>query len=202
MDMLPIVIEHSGQGERSYDIFSRLLKDRIIFLGTEIDDSVAAAVIAQMLFLKLDNSEADINLYIMSPGGDVNSALAIYDTMQHVPNDIATYCVGQAASAAALLLAAGTHGKRYALPSSRIMIHQPWGGVVGDARTIEIQAAEINRLKAMICERMSVHTGRDMLQVEKDCDRDNYMSAKQAKEYGMIDVVHEYSKATKKKRRV
>lgn len=202
MDMLPIVIEQSGQGERSYDIYSRLLKDRIVFLGTEIDDAVAAAVIAQLLFLKLDNPQEDIHLYIMSPGGEVNSALAIYDTMQHVPNDIATYCVGQAASAAALLLAAGTQGKRYALPSARIMIHQPWGGAQGDARDIQIQAAEIVRQKDMIYERLSLHTGRTVAQVEEDCDRDNFMSAQQAKEYGLIDVLCQNAKTKKKTRAV
>ena len=191
MYTIPLVIERNGNGERSYDIYSRLLKDRIIFLTSEIDDVVAGSIIAQMLFLQLENRENDINLYIMSPGGSVNAGLAIYDTMQHVSNDIATYCVGEAASMGAFLLAAGTKGKRTALPNARIMIHQPWGGAKGDATSIEIVAKEITRLKGMLNDRLAFHTGQKLARVEKDTDRDYFMSAHDALKYGIIDKVLE-----------
>lgn len=187
----PWVIEKTANGERSCDIYSRLLKDRIIFLGSEIDSDIATAVIAQMLYLQLENRESDINLYIMSPGGSVNAALAIYDTMQHVKNDIATYCVGQAASAGAFLLSAGTKGKRFALPSARIMIHQPWGGASGDVASVEIQVKEMARLKRMLNDRMAKHTGQKLAVIERDTDRDFHMSADEAKKYGIIDKVLE-----------
>lgn len=187
----PWVIEKTATGERSCDIYSRLLKDRIIFLGTTIDDDIATAVIAQILYLQLENKEADINFYIMSPGGSVTAALAIYDTMQHVKNDIATYCIGQAASAGAFLLSAGTKGKRFALPSSRIMIHQPWGGAHGDVKAVEIQVKEMARLKSMLNERMAKHTGQKLATIERDTDRDFHMSAEDAKKYGIIDKVVE-----------
>jgi ATP-dependent Clp protease protease subunit len=189
--MIPWVLERTANGERACDIYSRLLKDRIIFLGTEIDNDVASAIIAQMLYLQLEDKEKEINFYIMSPGGVVNCGLAIYDTMQNISNDIATYCIGEAASAAAFLLAAGTKGKRFALPSSRIMIHQPWGGARGDAKQIEIQAKEILRLKLMVNERLSKHTGKSLATIEKDTDRDFFMSAEEAKKYGIIDKVLE-----------
>ena len=189
MPLIPYVIERTGRGERQYDIYSRLLKDRIIFLGGPIDDYVAAVVVAQMLFLQLENKEADIELYIMSPGGSVNAGLAIYDTMQHVTNDVATYCVGQAASMGAFLLSAGTKGKRYALPNSRIMIHQPWGGAQGTAADIVIQAEEIIRLKRTLNELYSTHTGQAVDRIVKDSDRDFFMSADQAKAYGLVDEI-------------
>lgn len=189
MSLVPMVIEKSGRGERAYDIYSRLLKDRIIFIGEPIDDHVASLVIAQILFLQLENKEQDINIYMNSPGGTISAGLAVYDTMQYVSNDVATYCVGQAASMAAILLAAGTKGKRHALPHARIMIHQPWGGAQGSASDISIQAEEIIRIKNMLNEILAGHTGRKPEQVEKDCDRDNFMSAEEAKEYGLIDVV-------------
>ena len=189
MDTVPIVIERTSGGERAYDIYSRLLKDRIVFLGSEISSEMASAVICQLLFLNLDNKDEDISLYIMSPGGEVNASLAIYDTMQHISNDIATYCIGEASSGAALLLAAGKAGKRYSLPGARVMIHQPWGGVSGDARDITIQAAEINRQKEIVYERFARHTGRSIAAIEKDCDRDHFMSAKEAKDYGIIDAI-------------
>jgi ATP-dependent Clp protease protease subunit len=184
-----MVIERTGRGERAYDIYSRLLKDRIIFLGMPIDDYVASLVVAQMLFLQLENKEADIELYIMSPGGSVNAGLAIYDTIQHVTNDVATYCIGQAASMGAFLLAAGTKGKRFALPNARIMIHQPWGGAQGTASDIAIQAEEIIRLKGTLNKLYAKHTGQPEERVAKDSDRDFFMSADQAKEYGLIDEI-------------
>ena len=189
MSLVPMVIEKSGRGERAYDIYSRLLKDRIIFIGEPIDDHIASLVIAQMLFLQLENKEQDINLYMNSPGGTISAGLAIYDTMQYLSNDVATYCVGQAASMAAVLLAAGAKGKRHALPHSRIMIHQPWGGAQGSASDISIQAEEIIRIKKMLNEILAEHTGKKTTQVEEDSDRDKFMSAEEAKEYGLIDVV-------------
>ena len=189
MSLVPMVIEKSGRGERAYDIYSRLLKDRIIFIGEPIDDHVASLVIAQMLFLQLENKEQDINIYMNSPGGTISAGLAVYDTMQYVSNDVATYCVGQAASMAAVLLAAGAKGKRHALPHARIMIHQPWGGAQGTASDISIQAEEILRIKKMLNEILAEHSGRKVGQVEKDSDRDKFMSAEEAKEYGLIDVV-------------
>lgn len=188
---VPFVIEQTGRGERSYDIYSRLLKDRIIFLGTEIDDNVSNVVIAQMLFLEAEDPDKDIYLYINSPGGIITSGLAIYDTMNYIKPDIVTICVGQAASMGAVLLAAGTKGKRYAVPHSRIMIHQPIGGFQGQARDIEIHAREILRMKSIINEILAKATNQDIERIDKDADRDFFMSAKEAKEYGLIDDVIE-----------
>ncbi|BDU72087.1 ATP-dependent Clp endopeptidase proteolytic subunit ClpP [Mesoterricola silvestris] len=185
----PIVIEETPRGERSYDIYSRLLKDNIIFLGTAIDDSVANAVVAQMLFLESEDPDKDIQIYINSPGGSVTAGLAIYDTMQFVKNDIVTYCIGQAASMGAHLLAAGTKGKRFALPSARIMIHQPSGGAQGQASDIEITFKEIQRLKDNLAAALAKHTGQNLKKVMKDMDRDYFMSADEAQEYGLIDRV-------------
>ena len=185
----PIVIEETPRGERSYDIYSRLLKDNIIFLGTAIDDSVANAIVAQMLFLESEDPDKDIQIYINSPGGSVSAGLAIYDTMQFVKNDIVTYCIGQAASMGAHLLAAGTKGKRFALPSSRIMIHQPSGGAQGQASDIEISYKEIQRLKENLAAALSRHTGQNLKKVMKDMDRDFFMSSDEALEYGIIDKV-------------
>jgi len=192
--LVPIVVEQTGRGERSYDIYSRLLKERIIFLGTEIDDTVANLVIAQLLFLQSEDPEKDISLYINSPGGIVTSGLAIYDTMQFLKCDITTYCVGQAASMGAVLLAAGTSGKRYALPNARIMIHQPLGGAQGQASDINIQAREIMRIKQILNGILAKHSGRTVDDLEKDTDRDNFMSAIQAAEYGLIDEVVAHAK--------
>ena len=190
--LIPMVIEQTGRGERSYDIYSRLLKERIIFLGTGIDDSVANLVIAQLLFLQSDDPEKDISIYINSPGGVVTAGLAIYDTMQFLKCDITTYCVGQAASMGAVLLAAGANGKRFALPNARIMIHQPLGGAQGQATDINIQAQEIMRIKQILNSILADHSGRSIEDLEKDTDRDNFMSAAQAVEYGLVDevVVH------------
>ncbi|WP_306601598.1 ATP-dependent Clp endopeptidase proteolytic subunit ClpP [Geothrix sp. 21YS21S-2] len=185
----PIVIEETPRGERSYDIYSRLLKDNIIFLGTAIDDSVANAVVAQMLFLESEDPDKDIQIYINSPGGSVTAGLAIYDTMQFVKNDIVTYCIGQAASMGAHLLAAGTKGKRFALPSARIMIHQPSGGAQGQASDIEITFKEIQRLKDNLAAALAKHTGQNLKKVMKDMDRDYFMSADEAQDYGLIDRV-------------
>ena len=189
--LTPIVIEKTGRGERSYDIWSRLLKDRIIFIGTPIDDYIANLVIAQMLFLQMENKSQDINVYINTPGGYVNSGMAIYDTMQFVHCDVATYCIGQASSMGALLLAAGTKGKRYALPNSRIMIHQPAGGAQGTAADIKIQAEEIISLKKRLNALFSKHTGQTLEKIQKDSDRDHFMSAAEAKKYGLVDEVVE-----------
>ena len=189
--LTPIVIEKTGRGERSYDIWSRLLKDRIIFIGTPIDDYIANLVIAQMLFLQMENKSQDINVYINTPGGSVMAGLAIYDTMQFVHCDVATYCIGQAASMGAILLAAGTKGKRYALPNSRVMLHQPWGGAQGTASDIKIHAEEILTLKKRLNEIIGKHTGRQIPQIEKDSDRDKFMSAAEAKTYGLVDEVVE-----------
>ncbi|HWP83482.1 MAG TPA: ATP-dependent Clp endopeptidase proteolytic subunit ClpP [Bacteroidota bacterium] len=187
--LVPIVVEQTGRGERAYDIFSRLLKERIVFIGTPIDDTIASLVIAQLLFLESEDPEKDIHLYINSPGGNVSSGLAIYDTMQYIRPDVSTICIGMAASMAAVLLAGGTKGKRTALPNSRIMIHQPWGGVQGTASDISIQAEEILRMKKRINEILSNHTGKPIAQLEKDTDRDKYMSSEEAKEYGLIDNI-------------
>jgi ATP-dependent Clp protease protease subunit len=189
--LTPIVIEKSGRGERAYDIWSRLLKDRIVFLGSPIDDYIANLVIAQMLFLQMENKAQDINLYINTPGGSVMAGLAIYDTMQFVQCDVATYCIGQAASMGALLLAAGTKGKRYALPNSRVMLHQPWGGTQGAATDIKIHAEEIITLKKRINQILSRHTNQPEERIERDSDRDYFMSAESAKEYGIVDEVVE-----------
>ncbi len=187
--LVPIVVEQTGRGERSYDIYSRLLKERIIFLGTQIDDNVANLVIAQLLFLQSEDPEKDISLYINSPGGVVTAGLAIYDTMQFLKCDITTYCVGQAASMGAVLLAAGARGKRFALPNARIMIHQPLGGAQGQATDINIQAQEIMRIKKILNEILANHSGRSLEDLEKDTDRDNFMSADQAVTYGLVDEV-------------
>jgi len=188
-NLVPIVVEKTGRGERSYDIFSRLLKDRIIFIGTAIDDIVANLVIAQMLFLDLEGKNQDISLYINSPGGLVTAGLAIYDTMQFVNCDVSTYCIGQAASMAAVLLGAGAKGKRFALPNSRILLHQPWGGTQGTASDISIQAEEIVRLKKRLNQILSNHTGQELAQIEKDTDRDFYMGSEEAVKYGLVDEV-------------
>ncbi|MBP8975980.1 MAG: ATP-dependent Clp endopeptidase proteolytic subunit ClpP [Bacteroidetes bacterium] len=187
--LVPIVVEQTGRGERSFDIFSRLLKERIVFLGLPIDDTIASLVIAQLLFLESEEPDKDIHLYINSPGGSVSAGLAIYDTMQYIRPDVSTICIGMAASMAAVLLAGGAKGKRTALPNSKIMIHQPWGGVQGTASDISIQAEEILKTKKKINEILAFHTGRSLEQIEKDTDRDYYLSATEAKEYGLIDNV-------------
>jgi len=192
--LIPMVVEQTGRGERSYDIYSRLLKERIIFLGTAIDDNVANLVIAQLLFLQSEDPEKDISIYINSPGGVVTAGLAIYDTMQFLKCDITTYCVGQAASMGAVLLAAGSKGKRFALPNARIMIHQPLGGAQGQATDINIQAQEIMRIKQILNGILSDHSGRSIEELEKDTDRDNFMSAEQAVEYGLVDEVIAHAK--------
>ncbi|NWF99218.1 MAG: ATP-dependent Clp endopeptidase proteolytic subunit ClpP [Nitrospirae bacterium] len=189
MSIIPIVIEQTGRSERAYDIYSRLLKDRIIFIGSGIDDNVANIVIAQLLFLQTEDPEKDIHLYINSPGGIVSSGLAIYDTMQYVKPDIATYCIGQAMSMGALLLSAGTKGKRYALPHSRIMIHQLMGGFQGQATDIEIHAREILKMKDALNKILSIHTGQSIEKIQIDTDRDFFMSGQEAKEYGIVDEV-------------
>jgi ATP-dependent Clp protease protease subunit len=191
---IPNVIEKTGRGERVYDIYSRLLEDRIVFIGTPIDDGVANVVIAQLLFLQKENKNQDINLFLNTPGGSVTAGLAIYDTMQFVQCPIATYCIGQAASMGALLLAAGTKGKRHALPHSRIMIHQPWGGVGGTAMDISIQADEILRLKQTLGEILALHSGKTPEQVSKDSDRDFFMGPGEAKAYGLIDEIVQTAK--------
>ncbi len=187
--LVPIVIEQTGRGERSYDIYSRLLKDRIVFVDGEIFDVTADLVVAQLLFLESQDAEKDIHLYVNSPGGSVTAGLAIYDTIQYLKPDVQTICLGQAASMGALLLACGTHGKRAALPSSRILIHQPWGGVSGQAVDIGIQARELVRVKRLIVQYFAEHTGRGPEQVEKDLERDFYMSADEALQYGLIDTI-------------
>ena len=188
-NLVPIVVEKTGRGERSYDIFSRLLKDRIIFIGPSIDDYSSSLIIAQILFLMSDNKNQDINIYINSPGGSVTAGMAIYDTMQFVPCNIATYCLGQASSMGAVLLAAGTAGKRHALPNSRVMIHQPWGGTMGSASDILIQSNELTRYKKSLNAILAKHTGKKLKTVEKDTDRDFFMTAEQAKKYGIVDEV-------------
>ncbi len=190
MTLVPIVVEQTGRGERAYDIFSRLLKDRIIFIGSPIDDTIANLVIAQMLFLEAEDSEKDINIYINSPGGIVPSGLAIYDTMQFVKPDIATTCVGMAASIAALLLASGTKSKRAALPHSRVMIHQPWGGIQGQVTDIEIHTREMVTTRKIINEILASHTGQPIEKIEKDTDRNFFMSPQDAKEYGLVDEIY------------
>ena len=187
--LVPIVIEQTGRGERAYDIFSRLLKDRIIMLGAPIGDDIANLVSAQLLFLESEEPEKDIYLYINSPGGSVTAGLAIYDTIQYIKPDVSTLCLGQASSMAAWLLAAGAHGKRYALPHSRVMIHQPLGGVEGAAADIDIQAREILRLREQLNNILAKHTGQSLKKVEKDTDRDLFLNGKQAVEYGIVDEV-------------
>ncbi|MBE0513935.1 ATP-dependent Clp endopeptidase proteolytic subunit ClpP [Sulfurimonas sp.] len=189
MSYVPYVVEKTARGERSYDIYSRLLKDRIIMLSGEVNDAVASSIVAQMLFLEAEDPEKDIYFYINSPGGVVTAGMAIYDTMNYIHPDIATICVGQAASMGAFLLSSGAKGKRYALPHARIMIHQPLGGAQGQATDIAIQAKEILRMKEELNEILAANTGQDIKQVEKDTDRDNFMSAKESKVYGMIDEV-------------
>ncbi|HAE21659.1 MAG TPA: ATP-dependent Clp endopeptidase proteolytic subunit ClpP [Spirochaetaceae bacterium] len=193
-NLVPVVIEQTGIGERSYDIYSRLLKDRIIFVDGEISDLTADLVLAQLLFLESQDPEKDIDMYINSPGGSVTAGLAIYDTMQHVKPDIKTICVGQASSMGALLLAGGSAGKRFALPSSRVLIHQPWGGVSGQASDISIQAREIVRLKRLTVDYFALHTGKKTEEIAKDMERDLFMSAEEAMAYGLVDKVLERRK--------
>jgi len=189
MPLVPMILETTGRTERAYDIYSRLLKDRIIFLGTAINDEIANLIVAQLLFLQSDDPNKDINLYINSPGGSVTAGLAIYDTMQFLKCDINTYCIGQAASMGAVLLAAGTKGKRYVLPNSRVMIHQPWGGAQGTASDISIQAREILKIRDTLLNILSTATGKSVEEIGKDSDRDFFMSAEEAKEYGLVDKV-------------
>ncbi len=192
--LIPTVIEKTGRGERAYDIYSRLLEDRIVFIGTPIDDHVANLVIAQLLFLQKENKNQDISMFLNTPGGSVTAGLAIYDTMQFVQCPVATYCIGQAASMGAVLLAAGSKGKRHALPHARIMIHQPWGGVHGTAADISIQAEEILRMKQTLTELLARHSGQDIDRVAKDSDRDFFMSAEEALNYGLVDEIVASSK--------
>ena len=189
MNYVPYVIEQTGRGERTYDIYSRLLKDRIIFLGSEVNDAVADVIAAQLLFLESEDPEQDIHLYVNSPGGSVTAGLAIYDTMQYVTPDVSTMCVGQAASMGAVLLTAGAAGKRFALPHSRIMLHQPLGGVQGQAADIDIHAREVLRIREELNNLLVKHTGQTMKKIEKDTDRDMFMTSKQALDYGVIDEV-------------
>jgi len=189
MNLVPIVVEQTGRGERAYDIFSRLLKDRIMFLGSAVTDDVANLITAQLLFLEAEDSEKDVHFYINSPGGSVTAGLAIYDTMQYIRPDVSTLCLGQAASMAAWLLAAGAKGKRYALPHARIMVHQPLGGAQGQATDIDIQAKEILRLREQMNHILTKHTGQNLKRVERDTDRDLFLTSKQAQEYGIIDDV-------------
>lgn len=197
MAPIPYVVEKSGREERVYDIYSRLLKDRIIFLGTGVNDEVANAIVAQMLFLQSDDPKADIHLYVNSPGGSVSAGLAIYDTMQFVTCDVATYCIGQAASMGAVLLTAGAAGKRFALPNARIMIHQPLAGMQGTAAEIDIHAREFKRIKQKMNEILLKHTGQTLEKIEQDTDRDCFMSAEQSVEYRLIDKVIEHMEAVK-----
>ena len=198
--LIPIVIEQTSRGERSYDIYSRLLKDRIIFLGTGVDDNVANAIIAQMLFLESDEPDQDIYLYVNSPGGQVSSGMAIYDTMQYIKPDVQTICIGQAASMGALLLAAGANGKRFSLPHARIMIHQPSGGFQGQHTDIEIQAKEISRIREILDGILATHSGQDPKKVHKDTERDHYMTGEEALKYGLIDkLITKREEAEKKK---
>ncbi len=196
--LVPMVIEKTSHGERSFDIYSRLLKERIIFLGTGVDDHVASLIVAQLLFLQSEDAEKDIHLYINSPGGSVTAGLAIYDTMQFIKPKVATYCMGQAASMGAVLLAAGAKGKRYALPHARIMIHQPWGGAQGTASDISIQAEEILRMKRELNQMLADHCGQTLEKITKDTDRDFFMSAQESKDYGLVDgVITQFGQAVK-----
>ncbi len=194
MSLIPMVVEQTSRGERAYDIYSRLLKDRIVFIGSQIDDILANTVIAQLLFLQTEDPEKDIHIYINSPGGVVTSGLAIYDTMQYIKPDIATYCLGQAASMGALLLTAGTKGKRQVLPNSRVMIHQPMGGFHGQATDVEIHAKEILKMKENLNQILAKHTGQTLDKIHLDTERDYFMSGKEAKEYGIVDEVIENTK--------
>lgn len=187
--LVPTVVESSARGERAYDLYSRLLRERIIFLGTPVDDTVSNLICAQMLFLESEDPDKDIHLYINSPGGDITGLLAIYDTMKYIKPDVSTFCFGQAASAAAVLLAAGTKGKRYALPHARVLLHQPWGGVGGQASDIELQAKEILRMRDLLNEMLADDTGQDVAGIAKDTDRDFIMTADEAVRYGVIDEV-------------
>ena len=189
MNLVPIVVEQTNRGERSYDIFSRLLKDRIIFIGGPIDDSVSSLVIAQLLFLEAEDPDKDIHLYLNSPGGVVTAGMAIYDTMQYIKPDVSTICIGQAASMGAFLLASGAKGKRFSLPFARIMVHQPLGGVQGQATEIEIHAKEILRMKEVLSKLLATHTGQPLERVAQDTERDFFMSAQEAKDYGIVDEV-------------
>ena len=189
MNFVPIVVEQSNRGERAYDIWSRLLKDRIIFLGGPIDDTVANLIIAQLLFLEAEDPDKDVQMYINSPGGVVTAGMAIYDTMQYIKPDVATICLGQAASMGAFLLGAGAKGKRYALPYSRIMIHQPWGGAQGQATDVEIHAREILRQRELLNEILAANTGQPLTKIQQDTERDYFMSSEQAKEYGLVDAI-------------
>ena len=189
MTLVPIVVEQTPRGERSYDIYSRLLKDRIIFLGTQIDDATANTIIAQLLFLEASDPDKDIYVYINSPGGSVSSTISIYDTIQYIRSDVSTICVGMAASGAALILASGTKGKRFSLPNSRIMVHQPLGGAQGQVTDIEIQTKELKRIKNTINQILTHHTGQPFKKIERDTDRDFYLTAQEAKEYGIVDDV-------------
>jgi ATP-dependent Clp protease protease subunit len=199
MTLVPIVVEQTPRGERSYDIYSRLLKDRIIFLGTQIDDATANTIIAQLLFLEAIDPDKDIYIYINSPGGSVSSTIAIYDTIQYIRSDVSTICIGMAASGAALILASGAKGKRFALPNSRIMVHQPLGGAQGQVTDIEIQTRELKRIKDTINKILTHHTGQKFEKVEKDTDRDFYMTAQESKEYGLVDeVIKSREEAAKK----
>ena len=200
MSLIPFVIEKSGREERAMDIYSRLLKDRIVFLGSSVNDEVANAIVAQLLFLQSDDPKADIHLYINSPGGSVSAGLAIYDTMQFVTCNVATYCIGQAASMGAVLLTAGTHGKRHALPNSRIMIHQPMAGMEGTAEDIMIHAREFKKVKQKLNNILIKHTGHPLEQIEKDTDRDRFMSAQEALDYKLIDRVIEHMESGTKQR--
>ena len=189
MNFVPIVVEQSNRGERAYDIWSRLLKDRIIFLGGPIDDTVANLIIAQLLFLEAEDPDKDVQMYINSPGGVVTAGMAIYDTMNYIKPDVATICLGQAASMGSFLLAAGAKGKRYALPYSRIMIHQPWGGAQGQATDVEIHAREILRQRELLNEILAANTGQSLAKIQQDTDRDYFMSSEQAKDYGLVDAI-------------
>ncbi|TVS15421.1 MAG: ATP-dependent Clp endopeptidase proteolytic subunit ClpP [Planctomycetaceae bacterium] len=197
MPLIPIVVEKSGREERAYDIYSRLLKDRIIFLGSGINDEVSNAIVAQLLFLQSDDPKSDIHVYINSPGGSVTAGMAIYDTMQFVSCDVATYCIGQAASMGAVLLTAGTKGKRFALPNARIMIHQPLAGMQGTTEEIMIHARELQRIKQRMNEILLKHTGHSLEKIEKDTDRDRFMTSEEARDYGLVDQVVESMAATK-----
>lgn len=190
--LVPIVVEQPSGGERSFDIFSRLLNERVVFLGHEIDDSIASLVIAQLLHLESEDPDKDINLYINSPGGSVTSGMAIYDTIQYIRSDVSTICIGQCASMAAVLLAAGAHGKRFALPNSRVLIHQPWGGTQGQVTDIEIQAKEMLRMRATLDEVLAKHTGQSVEKIHLDTERDNIMTAAEAVAYGLVDAVMEH----------
>jgi ATP-dependent Clp protease protease subunit len=199
MTLVPIVVEQTPRGERSYDIYSRLLKDRIIFLGTQIDDATANTIIAQLLFLEATDPDKDVYIYINSPGGSVSSTIAIYDTIQYIRSDVSTICIGMAASGAALILASGAKGKRFALPNSRIMVHQPLGGAQGQVTDIEIQTRELKRIKDTINKILTHHTGQKFEKIEKDTDRDFYLTAQESKEYGLVDeVIKSREEAVKK----